>query len=105
MFCRSLRQQSEFLRSQEVQVLHSFIWGSDVNMPRGSIRFRRRAALTPGYSIIGPMLENGGGCSKFEPGTMVACLTRRRAQAERMNLPEEFVVPVPEGELLDVSSH
>jgi len=53
--------------------------------------------LTPGYSMIGTVLDNGTGCTKFAPGTLVACLTKYGAQAERINVPEKFLVPVPEG--------
>jgi synaptic vesicle membrane protein VAT-1 len=79
----------------QVQVLHSVVAGSDVNMRRGTYPFQKKAPLTPGYSMVGTVLENGAGCTKFAPGTIVACLTVYGAQAERMNLPEKFLVPVP----------
>lgn len=79
----------------QVQVLHSVVAGSDVNMRRGIYPFQKKPPLTPGYSMIGRVLENGPGCLKFAPGTLVACLTIYGAQAERMNVPEKFVVPVP----------
>jgi synaptic vesicle membrane protein VAT-1 len=81
----------------QVQVLHSVVAGSDVNMRRGTYPFQEKAPLTPGYSMVGTVLKNGAGCTKFAPGTIVACLTKYGAQAERMNLPEKFLVPVPEG--------
>jgi synaptic vesicle membrane protein VAT-1 len=80
----------------QVQVLHSVVAGSDVNMRRGTYPFQEKAPLTPGYSMVGTVLKNGAGCTKFAPGTIVACLTKYGAQAERMNLPEKFLVPVPE---------
>jgi synaptic vesicle membrane protein VAT-1 len=81
----------------QVQVLHSVVAGSDVNMRRGLYPLQRKAPLTPGYSMIGKVLENGGGCTKFAPGTLIACLTIYDAQAERINVPEKYVVPVPSG--------
>jgi synaptic vesicle membrane protein VAT-1 len=53
--------------------------------------------LTPGYSMVGKVLENGADCTRFTPGTLFACLTIYGAQAERMNVPEKFVLPVPDG--------
>ena len=81
----------------QVQVLHSVVAGSDVNMRRGMYPFQKKAPLTPGYSMIGRVLENGPGATTFAPGTLVACLTIYGAQAERMNVPVKFVVSVPEG--------
>ena len=81
----------------QVQVLHSVVAGSDVNMRRGLYPLQKNAPLTPGYSMIGAVLENGAGCTKFAPGAIVACLTVYEAQAERINVPEKFVVPVPDG--------
>ena len=79
----------------QVQVLHSVVAGSDVNMRRGTYPFQKKPPFTPGYSMIGEVLENGAGCTKFAPGALVACLTIYGAHAERMNVPERFVVQVP----------
>ncbi len=81
----------------QVQVLHSVVAGSDVNMRRGMYPFQKTPPLTPGYSMIGRVLENGAGCRMFEPGALVACLTIYGAQAELMNIPEKFALPVPQG--------
>ena len=80
----------------QVQVLHSVVAGSDVNMRRGMYPLQKKAPLTPGYSMIGRVLENGPGVAAFSPGSLVACLTIYGAQAERMNVPAKFAVPVPE---------
>ncbi len=80
----------------QVQVLHTVVAGSDVNMRRGLYPLQKKAPLTPGYSMIGTVIENGPGCTTFAPGTLVACLTIYGAQAERMNVPEKFLIPVPE---------
>jgi synaptic vesicle membrane protein VAT-1 len=71
--------------------------GCRCQMRRGTYPFQKKAPLTPGYSMIGAVLENGMGCTRFAPGTLVACLTIYGAQAERMNVPEKFVIPVPDG--------
>jgi hypothetical protein len=49
--------------------------GSDVNMRRGTYPFQKKPPLTPGYSMVGEVLDNGVGCTRFAPGTLVACLT------------------------------
>ena len=81
----------------QVQVLHSVVAGSDVNMRRGTYPFQRKPPFTPGYSMIGNVLENGSRCTRFKPGALVACLTIYGAQAERINVPERFLIAVPEG--------
>jgi NADPH:quinone reductase-like Zn-dependent oxidoreductase len=83
----------------EVQLLveYSIVSGSDVNMRRGTYPFQKRAPLTPGYSVIGKVRVNGKGCSKFKVGDRVACLSKYEGQAELINLPERFLVRVPEG--------
>ncbi len=55
----------------QVQVLHSVVAGSDVNMRRGTYPFQKKAPLTPGYSMVGKVLNNGAGCMKFAPGTLL----------------------------------
>src|SRR5580658_1182497 len=76
----------------QVQVLHSVVAGSDVNMRRGTYPFQKKPPFTPGYSMVGKVLDNGVGCTRFAPGTLVACLTIYGAQAERMIVPEKFVL-------------
>jgi NADPH:quinone reductase-like Zn-dependent oxidoreductase len=85
----------------QVRVLRSIVAGSDVNMRRGTYPFQKKPPFTPGYSMIGTVLANGPACSKSPPGSLVACLTVYGAQAERINVPEKFLVPVPAG--LDLS--
>jgi NADPH:quinone reductase-like Zn-dependent oxidoreductase len=85
--------------AEEVQlsVEYSIVSGSDVNMRHGTYPFQKKAPLTPGYSVIGSVRLNGKGCSKFKIGDRVACLSKYEGQAELINLPEQFLVPVPEG--------
>ncbi|MGI4757553.1 MAG: medium chain dehydrogenase/reductase family protein [Janthinobacterium lividum] len=81
----------------QVAVRYSIVSGSDVNMRRGVYPLQKKAPLTPGYSILGAVLSNGKGSSKFKPGDVVACLSKYEGQAERINLPERFLVAVPDG--------
>ena len=86
-------------RAGEVQVAvaYSIVSGSDVNMRRGTYPFQKKPPLTPGYSILGSVRMNGKGCSRFRIGDRVTCLTKYEGQAERINLPEKYLVGVPEG--------
>jgi NADPH:quinone reductase-like Zn-dependent oxidoreductase len=81
----------------QLAVQYSVVAGADVNMRRGTYPFQKKAPLTPGYSVIGTVLQNGPGASRFRVGDRVTCLTKYEGQAERINLPEKYLVPVPEG--------
>ncbi len=81
----------------QLTVEYSVVAGSDVNMRNGTYPFQRKPPLTPGYSVIGKVRLNGEGCAKFKVGDRVACLSKYDGQAELINLPEQFLVPVPEG--------
>ncbi len=86
-------------RAGEVQIAveYSVVSGADVNMRRGTYPFQKKAPLTPGYSVVGKVRLNGKGCNRFRVGERVACLSKYDGQAELINLPERFLVPVPEG--------
>lgn len=81
----------------QVDVDYSIVAGADVNMRRGTYPFQKKPPLTPGYSIISKVRLHGSGCTRFSPGDRVACLTKYEGQAELINLPERFLVRVPEG--------
>ena len=66
-------------------------------MRRGTYPFQKKAPLTPGYTVLGRVFRNGKGCSTFRIGEQVVCLTKYEGQAQRINLPERFLVRVPEG--------
>jgi NADPH:quinone reductase-like Zn-dependent oxidoreductase len=85
--------------SGEVQlsVEYTIVSGSDVNMRRGTYPLQKKPPLTPGYSVIGKVRLNGQDCSKFKIGDRVACLSKYEGQAELINLPEKYLIPVPEG--------
>lgn len=83
----------------EVQLVvdYSVVSGSDVNMRIGTYPLQRKPPLTPGYSVVGRVRLNGKGCAKFKVGDRFACLSKYDGQAELINLPQQFLVPVPEG--------
>jgi NADPH:quinone reductase-like Zn-dependent oxidoreductase len=81
----------------QLSVEYSIVSGSDVNMRRGTYPFQKKPPLTPGYSVLGKVRVNGKGCSKFRVGDRVACLSKYEGQAELINLPERFLVRVPDG--------
>ena len=85
--------------SGEVQlsVEYTIVSGSDVNMRRGTYPFQKKPPLTPGYSVIGKVRLNGQDRSRFKIGDRVACLSKYEGQAELINLPEKYLVHVPEG--------
>jgi NADPH:quinone reductase-like Zn-dependent oxidoreductase len=81
----------------QIAVECTVVAGADVNMRRGTYPMQRRPPLTPGYSIIGRVLVNGANSHRFQPGDSVACLTIYEGQSTLVNLPEKYLIPVPEG--------
>jgi NADPH:quinone reductase-like Zn-dependent oxidoreductase len=81
----------------QLSVEYTLVCGSDVAMLRGSYPFQKKPPLTPGYSVIGKVRLNGDGCSRFRIGDRLACLSKYDGQAELINLPEKYLIPVPEG--------
>jgi synaptic vesicle membrane protein VAT-1 len=81
----------------QLSVEYTIVCGSDVNMRRGTYPLQKKPPLTPGYSVIGKVRLNGKGCSKFRIADRVACLSKYEGQAELINLPEKYLIPVPEG--------
>jgi synaptic vesicle membrane protein VAT-1 len=81
----------------QIAVEYSIVSGSDVNMRRGTYPFQKKAPLTPGYSIVGKVRTGVQGSSRFQVGDRVACLSKYDGQAELINLPERYLVPVPGG--------
>ena len=69
----------ELPKADEVQtkVLYAGMGGGDIAMRLGGYPNQRSATgLTPGYSFVGRVHKNGGNCSKFQVGTLVAALTK-----------------------------
>jgi NADPH:quinone reductase-like Zn-dependent oxidoreductase len=80
----------------QLSVDYTIVSGSDVNMRRGTYPLQKKPPLTPGYSVIGKVRLNGPGSAKFAIGDCVACLSKYEGQSELINLPEQFLVRVPE---------
>jgi NADPH:quinone reductase-like Zn-dependent oxidoreductase len=85
--------------AKEVQVAVEFsgFSGADINMRKGVYPFQKKAPLTPGYCLVGRVRANGDASTRFQPGDLVASLTVDGAEAELVNLPEKYLVPVPSG--------
>ena len=81
----------------QVRTIYSGFSGTDINMRLGRYPFQKQAPLTPGYSLVGKVTKNGPGSSQFSAGDLVACLTVYDAEADYANLPEKYLIPVPEG--------
>ena len=81
----------------QVQVEFAGFSGADINMRRGTYPFQKKAPLTPGYCLVGKVQMNGAGSNKFEIGDRVGCLSVDGGEAELVNLPEQFLVRVPDG--------
>src|SRR4051812_48638785 len=76
----------------QVAVEYSALSGADINMRRGVYPLQPQAPLTPGYVIIGRVVQAGAACNKVETGQRVASMTKYGGQAERINVPEQFLV-------------
>ncbi|KAL8931444.1 MAG: hypothetical protein Q9216_007200 [Gyalolechia sp. 2 TL-2023] len=81
----------------QCKVLYSGFGGSDINMRLGRYPFQKAAPLTPGYCFVGRVTTNGPSSSKFSPGDLVACLSVYDGQSTFVNMPEQYLVPVPAG--------
>ncbi|KAH0433382.1 zinc-binding dehydrogenase [Colletotrichum camelliae] len=81
----------------QVATIYSGFSGADINMRKGVYPLQRAAPLTPGYCLVGTVKTNGPGASKFYPGDTVAAMTVYDAEAELANIPEKYLVRVPNG--------
>ncbi len=82
----------------QVRVLYSGFGGSDINMRLGRYPMQKAAPLTPGYNFVGTVVSAGPDCvSKPTKGDVVACLSIYDAQAELVNMPEQYLIRVPQG--------
>lgn len=81
----------------QVKVIYSGFSGADINMRMGQYPLQRKAPLTPGYCFVGTVHVNGLGSTKFQPGVVVACLSIYDAEAEYANVPEKYLIEVPDG--------
>jgi NADPH:quinone reductase-like Zn-dependent oxidoreductase len=81
----------------QIKVLYAGFGGADISMRLGVYPMQKKAPLTPGYSCIGRVHRNGEHSTKFPSGSLVASLTMYDSQAELINIPEKYLIPVPEG--------
>jgi synaptic vesicle membrane protein VAT-1 len=81
----------------QVKVIYNSFSGADINMRMGSYPLQRKAPLTPGYCFVGVVHVNGPGSTKFQPGHVVACLSVYDGEADFANVPEKYLVKVPDG--------
>jgi NADPH:quinone reductase-like Zn-dependent oxidoreductase len=71
--------------------------GSDIAMRQGVYPLQKKAPLTPGYALVGRVLQNGSACTKYQVGDLVTCLSIYDAEAELCNQPEKHLFGLPEG--------
>ena len=83
----------------QLKVLYAGFGGSDIAMRLGGYPMQKKAPLTPGYACIGRVHQRGAEDSSeaYPLGALVASLTTYNAQAERINVPAQYLVAVPEG--------
>ena len=81
----------------QVRVSYSGFSGTDINMRLGRYPMQRKAPLTPGYCLVGTVEKCGSTSKKFRAGDVVACMSIYDAEAELANMPEKYLVPVPDG--------
>lgn len=81
----------------QVKVLYAGMGGADVQMREGVYPNQKKAPMTPGYSVVGRVHVNGPSSSKYQKGDMVVCLSIYDGDAEYANLPEKYLIPVPQG--------
>ena len=86
-------------QKEEVQVaiIYSGFNGADINMRNGSYPLQKKAPLNPGYCFVGRVRSNGAGCSKFKTGQLVTTITVYGSEAEFINIPEKYLIAVPDG--------
>ena len=82
----------------QVRVLYSGFSGADINMRMGRYPLQRQPPLTPGYCLVGTVERQGATCSgKLRAGDTVVSLTTYDSEAELANVPEKYLIRVPEG--------
>jgi NADPH2:quinone reductase len=79
-----------------VRVLASGVSFTDALIRAGTYLGGPKPPFTPGYELVGVVEELGPGCSRLREGDRVGALTVWGANAERVCVPEEYAVEVPE---------
>jgi len=79
-----------------VRVLAAGVSFTDSQLRAGTYIGGPKAPFTPGYELVGTVEEVGSGCERLREGDRVGALTVWGADAERVCVPEETAVEVPE---------
>ena len=79
-----------------VRVLAAGVSFTDAQLRAGTYLGVPKPPFTPGYELVGVVEELGPGCSRLRVGDRVGALTVWGADAERVCVPEEDAVEVPE---------
>src|SRR5262245_21041082 len=79
-----------------IKVLAAGVSLTDAQLRAGTYLGGPKPPFTPGYELVGVVEELGPGCSRLGVGDRVGALTVWGADAERVCVPEEYAVEVPE---------
>src|SRR4051794_3313755 len=79
-----------------VRVLAAGVSFTDAQIRAGTYLGGPKPPFTPGYELVGVVDKLGPGCSRLREGDRVGALTVWGADAERVCVPEEYAVEVPE---------
>src|SRR6266498_965753 len=79
-----------------VRVLAAGVSFSDALIRAGTYLGGPKPPFTPGYELVGVVEALGPGCGRLREGDRVGALTVWGADAERVCIPEEYAVEVPE---------
>lgn len=80
-----------------VKILAAGVAFADVLMRHGKYPGLPRVPFTPGYDLVGVVEKCGSAARTYAAGTMVAALPRFGGYSQYICLPEQELVPVPEG--------
>ena len=80
-----------------VRILAAGVSYADLLMREGVHPETVPSPFTPGWDLVGQVEKVGEGCSKHEPGQLVAALPVIGGYADYICLPEAELVPVPSG--------
>jgi NADPH:quinone reductase-like Zn-dependent oxidoreductase len=79
-----------------VRVLAAGVSFTDALIRAGTYLGGPKPPFTPGYELVGVVEELGPGCSRLRVGVRIGALTVWGADAERVCVPEQYAVAVPE---------